>query len=156
MDSNEYRSPSGELEQIVASVFETMMGLEVRPHPADWNPDNDCLVATIRMTGKGNGVLVFEAGAEQSRALAGRFLSTDPPEKVDEDVRDVLGEIANMIGGNLKCVLPSGVKLSIPTVHNHPERPPDLASHPLERQVFACAEGPFRVSWTGGKMPDVM
>jgi len=34
----------------------------------------------------------------------------------DEDVRDALGELANMLAGNLKSVLPSGVVLSMPSV----------------------------------------
>jgi chemotaxis protein CheX len=40
----------------------------------------------------------------------------DPPESVDDDVRDVLGELANMIGGNMKCGMTAGVRLSMPTV----------------------------------------
>jgi chemotaxis protein CheX len=35
---------------------------------------------------------------------------------IDEDVRDSLGELANMLAGNLKSVLPSGVVLSMPSV----------------------------------------
>ncbi len=31
-------------------------------------------------------------------------------------MRDVLGELANMIGGNLKCVLVPGIRLSMPSV----------------------------------------
>jgi len=31
-------------------------------------------------------------------------------------VRDVLGELANMIGGNLKCVVTRGITLSMPSV----------------------------------------
>ena len=38
------------------------------------------------------------------------------PDRVDEDVRDSLGELANMVGGNLKSVLPPGVALSMPSV----------------------------------------
>ena len=33
------------------------------------------------------------------------------PDTVDDDMRDVLGELANMIGGNMKCVLGAGIRL---------------------------------------------
>jgi chemotaxis protein CheX len=38
------------------------------------------------------------------------------PESVDDDVRDVMGELANMVAGNLKCTFAPGIRLSIPTV----------------------------------------
>jgi hypothetical protein len=38
------------------------------------------------------------------------------PVSMDDDVRDSVGEIINMIGGNLKSVLPAGVGLSMPSV----------------------------------------
>ena len=43
---------------------------------------------------------MFECTRDQACQLAGRFLAMDPPEAVDDDVRDMLGELANMIGGN--------------------------------------------------------
>jgi chemotaxis protein CheX len=38
------------------------------------------------------------------------------PEEVNDDVRDTMGELANMLGGNLKSLLPRGVVLSMPSV----------------------------------------
>ena len=59
---------------------------------------------------------MLECDRQQACAFAGRFLSMEPPETVDDVVRDVLGELANMIGGNLKCVLAGGLRLSMPSV----------------------------------------
>jgi len=38
------------------------------------------------------------------------------PSRVDDDVRDSIGELANMVGGNLKSLMPPGVALSLPSV----------------------------------------
>ena len=38
------------------------------------------------------------------------------PAAIDDDVRDVMGELANMVAGNLKSLLPRGVDLSMPSV----------------------------------------
>jgi CheY-specific phosphatase CheX len=40
----------------------------------------------------------------------------DCPDAVDDDVRDVLGELVNMIGGNVKSAMATGVRLSMPSV----------------------------------------
>jgi chemotaxis protein CheX len=40
----------------------------------------------------------------------------DAPEEMDNDVRDAVGEIANMIGGNMKAAMGRDVRLSLPTV----------------------------------------
>jgi len=59
---------------------------------------------------------VIECSRLQACQFAGHILSMDPPESVDDDVRDVLGELANMIGGNLKSNFSSQVRLSMPSV----------------------------------------
>ncbi len=48
---------------------------------------------------------MFECDRQLACQFAGRFLSVDAPESVNDDVRDVLGELANMIGGNMKSAL---------------------------------------------------
>ncbi len=47
--------------------------------------------------------------------LAARLLPLPPPLAL-EDVRDAPGEMANVIAGNLKPLLPPGVGLSMPSV----------------------------------------
>ena len=47
--------------------------------------------------------------------IAGAMLGM-APEDVNGDMPDAMGEVTNMIAGNLKSVLPPGVALSIPSV----------------------------------------
>jgi len=137
----------GELAQIVGYVFKTMVCLEVSESGQPWNPAGDRLTATIHLAGDWKGALALECGRKQACAFAARFLSIEEPEKVDDVVRDVLGELANMIGGNLKCVLAGGLTLSMPCVV-------DGADHNLricragvrERLVFESVEGAFSVA----------
>ncbi len=77
----------------------------------------------------------------------GTFSFHGPPETVDDVVRDVLGELANMIGGNLKCVLTAGIVLSIPSVvdgSNYHLRVCGATAR--DRLSFQCDEGPFWVT----------
>ena len=135
------------LAQIVESVFMTMMSLDVSPSDASWNPAGDRLTSFVHLTGDWNGAVLLDCNPRQACQFAGRILSMDPPDMVDDDVRDVLGELANMIGGNMKCCMPTGVRLSMPTVMEGRDYDMRICgSQILERVAFQCAEGHFWIT----------
>jgi chemotaxis protein CheX len=105
-----------ELAEIAASVFDSMLHLETDTVGGPWQPGEDRLNAVVHLAGGWSGLVVLECDTAQARRLTGRFLSMDPPELVDDIVRDVMGELANMIAGNLKSVLSPGIAISVPTV----------------------------------------
>lgn len=141
------------LAEIVESVFTTMMNLEVSPTIAPWNPVGDRLTSSVYLTGEWNGAVLLDCNARQACQFAGRILSMDPPEFVDDDVRDVLGELANMIGGNMKCSMTTGVSLSMPTVMEGRDYDMRICgSQVLERVAFQCVEGHFWITVLSTKM----
>jgi chemotaxis protein CheX len=136
-----------ELAQIVESVFVTMMSLEVVECATPWFPGGDRLKSAVHLAGDWNGAVVLECDREQACRLAGRYLSMDPPEMVDDVVRDVLGELANMIGGNIKCVLSRGIRLSMPSVVDGSAYSLRVCGAEVkERLAFQCAEGVFWIT----------
>ena len=136
-----------ELVQIVESVFEAMMGLQACECSAHWFPAEDRLTAAVHLAGDWNGAVLIECDREQACRYAGRFLSLEPPGAVDDVVRDVLGELANMIGGNLKCVLTRGIRLSMPSVVDGSGYGLRICGAEMrERFAFQCAEGRFWVT----------
>lgn len=145
-DTNVRISPR-ELTLTVESVFGTMLGLEVIEGRVPAPPTDNALVAAVQLTGPWNGAVLVECAAGAARRFAGRFLSMDPPAAVDDLVRDVLGELANMIGGNLKCVLACGTRVSLPSVLDGSEFLPGLQAVQLCARIpFQSAEGPFYVT----------
>jgi CheY-specific phosphatase CheX len=104
------------LERIVASVVETMIGLNVVPVATPWSPEGERVTATVHVAGSWSGAVVLETTREQACRFTARFLSVETPPAVNDDVRDVLGELANMIGGNLKTALAPGAALTMPIV----------------------------------------
>jgi hypothetical protein len=104
------------LDTIVKSIFTTMMDLPVGQSEAPWLPGGDRLTSIVNLEGGWNGAISLECTARQACQFAGRLLSMDPPDAVNDDVRDVLGELANMIGGNVKSAMATGVRLSMPSV----------------------------------------
>jgi chemotaxis protein CheX len=136
-----------EITQIVQSVFETMLGLEVAECRTPWTPPSHPMTSAVHLSGNWNGALFLECSDAQARGFASRFLSIDPPAAVDDVVRDVLGEIANMIGGNLKCVLPPGMQLSMPSVVDGTDYSLRVCGSGIgDRLVFQCADGCFGVT----------
>lgn len=143
----------GELTPIVESVFGTMMGLEVTECGIPWFPAGDRLTSAVHLSGEWNGAVLVECNPHDACRFAGRFLSVETPRHVDEVVRDVLGEMANMIGGNLKCILTAGIRLSTPKVTDGsagseaPEiRHPDGGRLERERIAFECSDGIFWIT----------
>ncbi|HXN46071.1 MAG TPA: chemotaxis protein CheX [Bryobacteraceae bacterium] len=136
-----------EVIQVVQSVFETMMSLPVNQDGTPWFPSADRLTSAVHLAGDWNGAVLLECSRNQACRFAGRFLSQYPPASVDDDVRDVLGELANMIGGNLKCVLTRGIRLSMPSVVDGSDYSMRVCGSAIrERIALECDEGPFWVT----------
>jgi chemotaxis protein CheX len=105
-----------DLTQIVESVFATMLSLEVRPTQMEWAPSADTLTAAIHFAGEWKGAVMLECTRPQACEFTHRLMSIPMPTAVNDDVRDGMGELANMLAGNLKSVLPHGIGLSMPLV----------------------------------------
>jgi chemotaxis protein CheX len=136
-----------ELAQIVESVFRAMLDLETEECGEPWFPSCDRLTAAVHMAGDWNGAVLVECNPGQACRFAGRFLSMDLPNKVDDVVRDVLGELANMIGGNLKCVLTQGIRLSRPFVVDGSDYSTRVCGAVIHNRLsFRCAEGLFWIT----------
>lgn len=106
------------IAEIVQSIFSTMMDLQVSINnkTRQKGPSADRLTSSVYLEGTWNGAVSVECSRKQACQFAGLILASDPPEEVDNDVRDVIGELANMIGGNMKSAMGTDVRLSLPSV----------------------------------------
>src|SRR5207253_367907 len=76
-----------------------------------------------------------------ARDVAG-FLFGRPPDEVEkDDLRDALGELANIIGGNLKALMSGVCRLGLPTT----AVPPPPADARRYRVAFRCGGHVFVV-----------
>jgi chemotaxis protein CheX len=115
------------IRSTVVEVFSTMLGSDLEiGEPID---DNDPFMAAevvsmVELTGSVSGSLALQCGREHARDLTARFLGADGQEIESlDDVRDAVGELVNMIGGNLKTAIGSDrpIELSLPTVVTTPK-----------------------------------
>jgi chemotaxis protein CheX len=87
----------------------------------------------IGITGKRKGSIYYTAGKEQLEALAKIML--DLADVSNEDMKDLVGEVANTVSGNLRQSFGSDFQISVPVVVEGPAKdikmPKDIDTYVL-------------------------
>jgi chemotaxis protein CheX len=106
-------------------IFTTMVMIDVS---ADGPPLTasgtlcDTITGMIGLAGTHKGVLAIHIPDHVALAITSSFLGMDVDE-INDDVRDAVGEPANMLGGNVKTILSQNgrdIELSLPsTIAGH-------------------------------------
>ncbi len=136
-----------DLTRVVESVFQTMMDMEVAAATEPWVRLPDTITAAVHFAGEWRGAVLIECAAHLARCFTRHFMGLPMPPAVNDDVRDVMGELANMIAGNLKSLLPKGVGLSMPVVIEGSDYALRICGGNLaERSSFTCAAGRFCIT----------
>ncbi|MCV2490024.1 chemotaxis protein CheX [Geodermatophilus sp. YIM 151500] len=85
--------------------------------PLPGEPVTDPISSWVEIVGPWNGAVVLTCDRTTAEELARCLLREHAPDVLDpEDVDDALGELANVIGGNVKAVLPGPSVLGLPAV----------------------------------------
>jgi chemotaxis protein CheX len=103
-----------QIGEVVGSVFRTMLEADVSTTPQEL-PDPS-VTALIAFGGKWSGGFELRLDYASAVTLAQRFLQADDMNEFNDDVRDAIGELANVIAGNLKAILPLGTTLGAPSI----------------------------------------
>lgn len=127
--------------EVTMAVCECLLGDVPHPVPADVDASSR-MSALVSISGAWAGDVEVRLTPGLARRLAREVLQVEPRTSDDPDVRDVVGEVANMIGGNLKALLPEPCHLSLPHVELAavPGRAPDLV------QGFVIGDERFEVA----------
>jgi len=104
----------------VKDVFSTMLMIDLESEEV--TTDQSCsidsnLTSMLGLGGGIRGMLAIHCPATVAKGITGGFLGVEV-DTLDEDVKDAIGEIANMVAGNLKVSLAKqgiDVELAIPT-----------------------------------------
>ena len=134
------------VDEMTRSVFDTLFQCSVELRPDD-SSFEAALTGAVYYAGAWDGALLLECSSEQAIEWAGRILGTAAPEFVDDDAKDAIGELTNMLAGNLKPMLPGGVGLSTPSVVAGPASGLRIwRGNPVDRMLFMSPSGPFRIT----------
>lgn len=93
------------MEMATREVFEIMVGSSVLPRRDQNSASLAEFTVTVGLSGAMVGLIGFHCSAESACKLASKMLQVDTHE-FNEQALDAIGEICNMVAGNLKAKLP--------------------------------------------------
>lgn len=134
-----------EIREVTLGVWETVLGLPVEDAPP---PDaDDYVTGCVQIAGGWHGAVTVELSAGLARTVAAALFAMDPDDVLEPEIRDAVGELANVIGGNLKALLPGACTLSLPSVIQDRDYTHQAARGRLTAQLpLASAGQSLRVS----------
>ena len=110
-------------EKIIESakeIFSTMVMMEINVNGDQLKksvPLTESISGVIGLAGTHKGVLAIHIPNEVAMTITSSFLGMDV-DVINEDVEDAVGELANMLGGNVKSLLSENgrdIDLSLPS-----------------------------------------
>lgn len=107
---------SDDVAQIIQEVWSSMLGIDAepidmpRPHP------DTAVAASVSVTGETDCLIAMEMGGDGARRFAATMFGLSDDDASEDDIADGIGELTNMIGGNIKSLLPEPSTLSLPFV----------------------------------------
>ena len=115
------------IQSIAEEAWLALVGEEEYLLPLPGGHPDDAISSWVEVVGPWTGSVVITTARSTAGELA-RCLLKDhaPPVIEDEDVEDALGELANVIGGNVKAVLPGPAVLGLPEVGTAPAADADV------------------------------
>lgn len=104
--------------EISQEIWESLLGMEIEPSDEAGNPFADSkrtMTGFVNIGGAWEGTVLLEVSDTLSQRFAATMLGMTETVSF-QDVADSLGELTNMVGGNIKSLLPAPSNLSIPAV----------------------------------------
>jgi chemotaxis protein CheX len=109
---------SEHLERITDEVWRTTVGLLVARTAAvpahEWA--EPVVSSCVHITGSWEGTVVLCMGKRLASLAAATMFAVDATEVTEDEIQDAIGELVNVIGGNVKALAPESSRISLPAV----------------------------------------
>ena len=124
---------SKKVDEVVRSVLDVTFQLDATElrRSADLEPQPLMVRANIALNGDWKGQVVVYVSPELAKEMAAAMMHSDVAAMGKAESFDAVGEIANMIAGNLRPLLPGARLVSTPKVTDE-GLAPVLMQHPVE------------------------
>lgn len=108
---------SDDVQAVTEEVWSTFLG-HTDPLTPGQTPFAPEWSASVTIRGEWNGMVAMEMTRAGAHQMTCGMLGMDPEtdETSDADVADAVGELVNMVGGNVKGLVPGPNQLSLPLV----------------------------------------
>lgn len=106
--------------KITEDVWSSMLGLALSPARAAPDagapPSSRGMTGRVTITGAWTGCVTLHSSEALARRAAAIMIGDGSTQLTQAEVMDSLGELANIVAGNIKSLLPGPTCLSTPTV----------------------------------------
>lgn len=136
------------LFSLVQSVWTSVLGLGLE-HAGehDGKIGETALTACVQITGVWEGAVTVACSSTLASTVAAAMFGMEPDDLSADEIRDAIGEVANMTGGNVKGVAPGENTLTLPTVSEGDQGSLSIAkTRQLNRIVGQCEGEPVVVT----------
>ena len=105
------------VQSIAQEAWSALVGDDEFLVPLPGGVPDDALSSWVEIVGPWTGTVVLTCGRATAEELSRSLLKEHAPPVLDaEDIEDAIGELANVVGGNVKAVLPGPSVLGLPEV----------------------------------------
>ena len=139
----------GKMSEAVETVWATLLGLPATLNEAvlTGRLKSSMLTGCIQITGAWQGAVKVECSGGLARRVAAIMFGADDCEVTADQINDALGELTNIIGGNIKALLPEPSQLSMPAVTEGTDYLFSVpGSRPMAEMSFTCDGNPFQIT----------
>lgn len=138
-----------QIAEITRDVWQSFLSLELVVASVDPFAALGGATSTgcVHISGEWNGSVFVQCTQAHAQQAAEAMFMADPGSLGPDEISDALGELTNMIGGNIKSLLPEPSRLSIPTVadgDNYTIRIPNAVL--VDAITLVCEAGPVHLS----------
>lgn len=104
------------LVDLMSEMWQHVLAKPVVPTDRTTIPGVDWLVGCVHITGAWRGTVTLAIPPQLARRIADRVHPEPAADAAPEPLAELVGELTNMLGGNLKALLPPPCYLSSPAV----------------------------------------
>ncbi len=138
-----------EVVQLTQEIWAALVAPQGTPQlELDDLPGHEVL-ATTDITGEWNGTVCVACSRAAARRVTSVMFEIPASDLSETDIADAVGELVNVVGGNIKSLLPGPTVLSLPTVVDSSELSlPDHLELATEVRFSWMAEPVLVSVWT--------
>lgn len=111
---------ANDIRDITAAVWSTMLEREVFPlHESEWSPNSSeggAYVGVVKLSGAFEGAITVHVSPGMALQAAATLFELSREDLEESHVVDTVSELTNIIGGNVKCLVPQPTRLDLPRV----------------------------------------
>ena len=145
--------------EVARIIWKSVLGLDLELATRDLiGQDTDqTLSAQVQISGAWEGVVTLQCPCSVAQQAAASIFHIDIDSVSDADVKDAVGELSNMVSGNIKALLPEPSRLALPIVSQGSEYSIRLPGGHAATQLDLLCDGlPVRITVLQGAQVAVM